>query len=279
MAPGEPCSASKASSAATPPPATITRGRGFPWGISDLLRFHLDHAARALLRADPAALAVIELDRVGVEPSSCLSMDALRVGVAERVREAGPDRRRERLGQRRSPSQRRARPAAARPAAGGPKLRTELTRTYPFERRPLNASTWCSSVGSGPRSAQAPSARISRPHAAAIAPPHTSGTSARAPASSPSASCTDGGSPSMLCGLAATDAADTVSWQFLLSSKDLVRTCHAPNRNGRGAGPPPQVLRVTGQSRATRAIASDATTRTRTLLALVDLVVASVRAQ
>src|SRR5215213_1448041 len=56
-----------------------------------------------------------------------------------------------------------------------------------------------------------------------------------APASSPSASSTDWGSPSMLSWLAATDAADTVLMRLvLLSSWTWFRTHHGPNGTGRG---------------------------------------------
>src|SRR5918995_6590482 len=61
--PASSCRARSASSAATPLPATSTRGRV---GMSDLLRVHLDGAARALLRAEAAALAVVQVDRVRV---------------------------------------------------------------------------------------------------------------------------------------------------------------------------------------------------------------------
>src|SRR5215213_4296899 len=55
------------------------------------------------------------------------------------------------------------------------------------------------------------------------------------PASSPSAFCTDGGSPSMPWSLAATDAADTVLMRLvLLSSWTWFRTHHGPNGTGRG---------------------------------------------
>src|SRR3954453_14753525 len=55
------------------------------------------------------------------------------------------------------------------------------------------------------------------------------------PASSPSASNTDSGSPSMLCSFAATDAADTVLMRLvLLSSWTWFRTHHGPNATGRG---------------------------------------------
>src|SRR6476619_1555808 len=56
-----------------------------------------------------------------------------------------------------------------------------------------------------------------------------------APASSPSASSTAGGNPSMPSSLAATDAGDTVLMRLaLLSSWTWFRTHHGPNRTGRG---------------------------------------------
>src|SRR4051794_41211882 len=64
---------------------------------------------------------------------------------------------------------------------------------------------------------------------------NASSPSFAAPASSPSASSTDSGSPSMLDGLAATDAADTVLMRLvLLSSWTWFRTHHGPNGTGRG---------------------------------------------
>src|SRR3954453_14222728 len=58
------------------------------------------------------------------------------------------------------------------------------------------------------------------------------------PASSPSASNTDSGSPSMLCSFAATDAADTVLMRLvLLSSWTWFRTHHGPNGTGGGGRP------------------------------------------
>src|SRR5215210_9426932 len=78
---------------------------------------------------------------------------------------------------------------------------------------------------------------------------NASNPSFAAPASSPSASCTELGNASMRGSLAATDAAGTVLMAVgppvLVDFRFALAT--VPTRPDEAGGPPPQVLRATGQ--------------------------------
>ena len=59
-------------------PSPILTGTGTdPVGALDRLGLHLDRAARALLHAQAAALAVVEVERVGVGPAPSSLITAL----------------------------------------------------------------------------------------------------------------------------------------------------------------------------------------------------------
>src|SRR3982751_2847815 len=90
--------------------------------------------------------------------------------------------------------------------------------------RPFGPTTSSTSASSNSCSTPRPTPTLS-----------ASSPSFAAPASSPSASSTVGGNPSMPFSLAATDAADTVLMRLvLLSSWTWFRTHHDPNATGRG---------------------------------------------